>query len=370
MIFGLELTVFCYAVLAAAFALVRARHPRCALAGLVIVNAGLLFAANAVLLGYLVLQMLLAAGLYAFITLGSKPRSLNWCWLAFVGLLPITAVAATGGAARLPWLVEAQQVSMPGVFWSLGAAFFVIKSFVILREALVEPRGCLLPALAALTFPPAFSAGPIHGSAPWRIANLASVVDAKTWYLAVMRIGWGAAAFYVLAPGVKRLGALALAFPLGRIVDVYASFLALYLDFSGYTAMALALASLFGVTLPENFDQPYRATSIREFWRRWHISLSAFIGRYLYGPLVRSTGSKSLGITLAFTFAGLWHEISLRYALWGIGHGLALSVSSRRWRAWDRLTARLHPAVTASVGWLVTMTTVASISYLVQRARS
>ena len=370
MIFGFELTVFCYALLAAVFGLLRRRSPTLALQTLVVANLALLYVANPVLLAYLAFQVLLVGLLYAFITSKPGQRSRRWAWLAFLGLLPVNFVEWTGGTANAPWLADWQHVSMDGVFWSLGATFFVIKSFVILREALSGQRKLLLPAAAALTFLPAFSAGPIHGSKVWAPENLVREIGTRVWVLSFLRIGWGAAAFYVLAPRVKRLGALATGYPFGRLADVYLSFVSLYLDFSGYTAMALAIAALFGATLPENFNRPYLATSMREFWRRWHISLSEFIGQYLFQPLVRRTGSKWLGITLAFLFTGLWHELSWRYLLWGTAHGLAMSLSAYRWPLWERWSARIAPNVLAFAGWAATMTTVATISYLVQHART
>jgi D-alanyl-lipoteichoic acid acyltransferase DltB (MBOAT superfamily) len=370
MIFGFELTVFCYVVIAALFGLLRRRSTVLALRALVFANVALLYVANPVLLAYLSMQALLVLVLYRFMASNGGSRSRHWAWLAFLGLLPVGFVDWAGGPAQVPWLVDWQRVSMDGVFWNLGATFFVIKSFVILREALSGRPNILLPAAAALTFLPSFSAGPIHGSSVWMPENIAREIGAKVWIHSFMRLGWGAAAFYVLAPRVKRLGAAADGYPLGQMADVYLSFASLYLDFSGYTAMALAMAALFGAKLPENFNRPYLATSIREFWRRWHISLSQFIGQYLFMPLVRSTGSKWLGITMAFVFTGLWHEVSWRYLAWGAAHGLAMSVSSYPWPCLAAVSKRIHPRVSAIWGWATTMTTVATISYLVQHARS
>ena len=114
--------------------------------------------------------------------------------------------------------------------------------------------------------------------------------------------------------------------PWGAVADMYLSFAALYFDFSGYSLLAIACAAMFGVRLPENFNRPYLATNIQAFWQRWHMSLNAFIGTYLFKPMVRATGSPRLGIFLAFVAAGLWHKASLGYLAWGIGHGVALSL--------------------------------------------
>ena len=101
--------------------------------------------------------------------------------------------------------------------------------------------------------------------------------------------------------------------------------LQLYFDFSGYSDMAIGLGLLFGVRLPENFRDPYCASSITDFWRRWHISLSAWFRDYLYIPLggsrkglLRTMGNKMV----VFLATGLWHGSGLTFLLWGVWHGL------------------------------------------------
>ena len=366
MILGLEFTLLVYLALAAAFALLRRWGDVPALAMLVSANVMLLWLANPVLLLYLGLQTGWVLLLYRLIGRGPNARSPQWAWLAFAGLLPLNLgnLSEGWGAA----LLGLQRTAWEGVFWHLGASFFVVKSFVILREALAGTQSFGWPALASLSFLPAFSAGPICGGQPWAPQQLVRTVDARTVGLAMLRVGWGAAALYILAPRLRRLGASLAGTASGDIADMYFSFAALYLDFSGYTAMAVAMASLFGARLPENFDRPYLATSMREFWRRWHMSLSSFIGQYLFKPLVRRTGSRWLGVTLAFAVTGLWHEVSWRYLLWGVAHGLALAASLRTWAAWERAKAMAPPALVVAVCWAATMTYVAAVSYLVQRA--
>lgn len=103
----------------------------------------------------------------------------------------------------------------------------------------------------------------------------------------------------------------------------------IYFDFVGYSTMAIGLSRLFGFKLPRNFDYPYRSTSITEFWRRWHISLSSWLRDYLYIPL----GGNRLGtfkqyrnLFLTMLIGGLWHGASYNFLLWGAAHGLALAV--------------------------------------------
>ena len=101
----------------------------------------------------------------------------------------------------------------------------------------------------------------------------------------------------------------------------------IYCDFSGYTDIALGSARLLGVELPENFKTPYAATSPRDFWRRWHISLSTWLRDYLYIPLGGSrNGTRAMAIALMATMllGGLWHGASWNFVLWGFLHGLLL----------------------------------------------
>lgn len=98
----------------------------------------------------------------------------------------------------------------------------------------------------------------------------------------------------------------------------------IYCDFSGYTDIAVGSARLMGIKLSENFDSPYRSASIREFWRRWHISLSSWLSDYLYKPLGGSRkglARQCLNIFIVFLCSGLWHGASLNFAVWGLLHG-------------------------------------------------
>ncbi|MBK7669084.1 MAG: MBOAT family protein [Sphingobacteriaceae bacterium] len=102
----------------------------------------------------------------------------------------------------------------------------------------------------------------------------------------------------------------------------------IYFDFSGYSDMAIGLALLFGFKFPENFNNPYISQSITEFWRRWHISLGAWMKNYLYIPLggnqVKSQYRLYLNLWLVFLASGLWHGASWNFVLWGAYHGLFL----------------------------------------------
>lgn len=101
----------------------------------------------------------------------------------------------------------------------------------------------------------------------------------------------------------------------------------IYFDFAGYSDMALGIARLFGVSLPFNFNSPYKAKSISDFWRRWHMTLSQWLRDYLYIPLGgnRHGGLRTaLALFLTMALGGLWHGAGAGYVLWGVAHGVAL----------------------------------------------
>jgi alginate O-acetyltransferase complex protein AlgI len=126
--------------------------------------------------------------------------------------------------------------------------------------------------------------------------------------------------------------------------------LQIYFDFSGYSDMAIGLGLMFGLRLPFNFAAPYRAASIQEFWRRWHITLSRFLRDYVYIPFGGNRGGRwrqGLNLVLTMLLGGLWHGAAWTFVAWGGLHGLALAVHL----GWRRLGLRMPGAV----GWAVTL---------------
>jgi alginate O-acetyltransferase complex protein AlgI len=123
----------------------------------------------------------------------------------------------------------------------------------------------------------------------------------------------------------------------------------IYCDFSGYSDMAIATAGLLGYQLRLNFDYPYLATSIRGFWRRWHVSLSTWLRDYLYIPLGGNRGPRAFGyrnLMLTMLLGGLWHGAGWNFVVWGGLHGLALIVQRETERRGLRLPAWLGWALT------------------------
>jgi D-alanyl-lipoteichoic acid acyltransferase DltB (MBOAT superfamily) len=125
----------------------------------------------------------------------------------------------------------------------------------------------------------------------------------------------------------------------------------IYFDFSGYSDIAIGAAILMGFRLPANFDYPYRARSLEEFWSRWHISLSTWFRDYLYIPLGGSRrGNLYLNLMVVFTLSGLWHGAATSFVVWGGIHGLALCT--------EKLAAKRVASVAPWVRWLLTQTVV------------
>ncbi|MCP3904996.1 MAG: MBOAT family protein [Planctomycetes bacterium] len=154
--------------------------------------------------------------------------------------------------------------------------------------------------------------------------------------------------FFVIGLTKKVLVADTLAGPVAAVFDsggapgfleawlgALAYTLQLYFDFSGYSDMAIGLGRLLGVRLPFNFHSPYRAASPSEFWRRWHMTLSAFLRDYLYIPLGgnrHGRGRRYLNLMVTMLLGGLWHGAAWTFVLWGGLHGLAL-MAHHAWRA-------------------------------------
>jgi alginate O-acetyltransferase complex protein AlgI len=141
------------------------------------------------------------------------------------------------------------------------------------------------------------------------------------------------------------------------------------LDFSGYSDMAIGFARMMGIRLPENFNWPYLATDIVEFWHRWHISLSTWIRDYLYIPLGGSRHGlprKVLNAFIAMALCGLWHGASWNFVIWGIYHGLGLVIanavpSTKVLMVGTRLT-KAHPKIVMAfettwkaASWMMTL---------------
>ena len=118
----------------------------------------------------------------------------------------------------------------------------------------------------------------------------------------------------------------------------------IYFDFSGYSDMAIALARMFGIVLPWNFNSPYKALNISDFWRRWHMTLSRFLRDYLYIPLGgnrRGEFRRYVNLMVTMGLGGLWHGAAWTFVLWGLFHGAGLAIQ----HGWQAFWSKIWPAL-------------------------
>ncbi|MCU0915859.1 MAG: MBOAT family protein [Planctomycetes bacterium] len=132
----------------------------------------------------------------------------------------------------------------------------------------------------------------------------------------------------------------------------------IYFDFSGYSDMAIGLGRMLGLQFPYNFDSPYQAANMADFWRRWHMSLSTWLRDYLYIPLGGNRCSRkraALNILLVFALGGLWHGAAWTFVIWGLYQGILVagySILKRPWDALPRVVQRSLTFVLVVIGWV------------------
>lgn len=248
------------------------------------------------------------------------------------------------GALIEPWnagwaatLVSDTRVIMPGMP-PLGVSFFAFEFVHYLYEIKKggEPIRSPLKFLLFSIFFPSLVAGPIkryqqfipaleEGSRQFRWDDMAE---------GFRRIGLGFAKKVLLADNLTlhiehTQGLFASAGLFDRWVFLAALALRILMDFSGYSDIAIGFARLLGVRLPENFNWPYLAGNLQDFWQRWHISLSSWIRDYVYIPLGGNRRGPARQIAnglLAFGLCGLWHGPAWNFVIWGLYHGVGLAL--------------------------------------------
>ena len=301
----------------------------------------------------------------------------RWLIVAVAGNLAALALFkyANFAAANLNALAPVLAITplaMAAIPLPLGISFFTFHaiSYVVdVYKRNAEPsRSMPRFALYILLFPQLI-AGPIIR---WR--DIAGQLGTREQRIA--DFAWGARRF-VLGLGKKVL----IANTLGRTADAVFGLpsaelttplawlglacytLQIYFDFSGYSDMAIGLMRMFGFRILENFNYPYIARSVREFWRRWHISLSNWFRDYLYIPLggnQRGERRAYANLVIVFLLCGLWHGASWPFVLWGAWHGAFLVLERagldrvlRRTGPLARLTSHLYALFAVMGGWVL-----------------
>ena len=234
----------------------------------------------------------------------------------------------------------------------VGFSYVALRLYELFRAVLEgrhDPPGFASTVNYLLPFH-MLAAGPIQSYDEF-VAQPGSVpaLGAVEAMYAFDRIASGLFKKYVLANLIKRIFLTDYrSAGLYVLLEVQLTFIWLYLDFSAYSDVAVGVGQLMGVATPENFNRPYLARNIIEFWERWHISLSQFIRRNIFIPiqlvLLRWTDGRrpllvaSMAFSVSFLLCGLWHQISLRWLAWGAVHAAGLVVCNLyRYRLTKRL---------------------------------
>ena len=240
---------------------------------------------------------------------------------------------ADAGAQCVLWLKQTLPASPP-----LAISFFTFEFVHYLYDVRKGRARIESPVDFALfsIFFPSLVAGPIKRCGdflPSLHRGVASVVPADV-AIGLGRVAIGFAKKVVISDNLAQIinyyGPSFTQQPLGARWALFAAIaFRILLDFSGYSDIAIGLARMFGITLPENFRWPYLAQNLQEFWQRWHISLSTWIRDYIYIPL----GGSRFGVTrkiingfIVFALCGLWHGAAWNFILWGVFHGAGLAI--------------------------------------------
>ncbi len=228
------------------------------------------------------------------------------------------------------------QYNNASFFAAVGMSYYSLSltSYLFdLADSKTEPASLIDLFLFAGNFATLLS-GPIQKSDCIKQFKCLSSYDDTGFKEGILLILWGFFQKTVvangLAYGVDSFYSVYATAPASRLL--FASFFytfQLYCDFAGYSNIAIGMGKLFGIAILENFARPYLATNIQDFWRRWHIGLSNWFRNYLYIPLGgsrRGVWRTILNTLIVFTVSGLWHGYGLNFMIWGLIHGIALSL--------------------------------------------
>lgn len=274
------------------------------------------------------------------------------CFFKYAGFLMGTIGSIIGNTLPAP------ELGLP-----IGLSFYTFKNlsyiFDIYKGKTKAQHNFLYYATYSMMFPHMVS-GPIV-----RYADIEQQITNRGKNLG--RIGIGAEMFIkglakkvlladnlaLIYTGIVSWGAKNQLSVLAAWVAALAYAMELYLDFSGYSDMAIGLARMLGFTFQKNFDYPYTSTSVSEFWRRWHISLGSWFRDYIYIPLGgnRVTLPKQIrNILIVWALTGLWHGASWNFVLWGVYYGLFLLLEKF---VLNKILTRLPKAVTITYTFLI-----------------
>jgi alginate O-acetyltransferase complex protein AlgI len=266
--------------------------------------------------------------------------------------------------AALDW----PQWELRSIWLPLGISFFTFHKISykidVYRGVTKAQRNPLTLALYILFFPQLI-AGPIVRYHDISDQLAARSVNAAGFAEGIRRFIMGLAKKMLIANTVALVADTVFSLPANELgmltawLGVLCYTLQIYFDFSGYSDMAIGLALMFGFRFLENFDHPYSAKSITEFWRRWHISLSRWFRDYLYIPLGGNRAGPRrtyVNLMIVFTLCGLWHGASWVFVIWGLFHGFFLVIERAGLSRWLEAAlppfSRLYLILVVMIGWV------------------
>ncbi|MGH8558122.1 MAG: MBOAT family O-acyltransferase [Methylococcales bacterium] len=262
-----------------------------------------------------------------------------------------------------PWTLSAPSVTLP-----LGISFFTFHAISYIVDIYRRQAAALRNPLDMglyISFFPQLVAGPII-----RYHDIAEQITKRTNTLArfasgIERFCYGLAKKVLIANTLGQVADEAFGIPASFLsfqaawLGILCYTLQIYFDFSGYSDMAIGLGRMFGFELTENFNYPYIARSVREFWRRWHLSLSTWFRDYLYIPLGGNRGTTwkiYFNLFAVFLLCGLWHGASWNFVFWGGFHGILLVLERGKFGAiidaCPGFIASAYTIFTVMVGWV------------------
>lgn len=258
------------------------------------------------------------------------------------------AIAAGWSAVLLAAFVAARLT--PGPLW-VGGAFFTLRALHVVGDWWMGKLK--VPSLRAhlryQLFLPVIVSGPIHRIETFERQALRRRWDAAMFYTGMERALVGAFSAYVVggfvfaqaSDRVSRRTAVGPSFFRDWAISVV-DWISLYFTFAGFTSIALGTSLMIGLRLEENFDRPWAARNLIEFWMRWHMTLTRWCRDYVFRPVAAVTRSATAGLVLAILAIGLWHEFSVYYVLWSFWQvlGVALTRVGLRWLPLDRVSDR------------------------------
>ncbi|MBN2684267.1 MAG: MBOAT family protein [Pontiellaceae bacterium] len=261
-------------------------------------------------------------------------------------------------------LNDVMQVALP-----LGISFYTFQSMsytIDVYRGHVKATRNLLDFACFVTLFPQLVAGPIVRYCDVAYQLVHRKMSTQLFSSGVVRFVLGLGKKVLIANTVARSADAIFALPLDQITTVQAwtatvcYTLQIYYDFSGYSDMAIGLGRMFGFEFLENFNYPYIARSIQDFWRRWHISLSTWFRDYLYIPLggsKKGAGRTYFNLVTVFFLCGLWHGANWAYVAWGLFHGLFLVLERlglrRLIERLPRLLQHVYTLLVVMVGWVL-----------------